>query len=235
MNFKYWEERALAEEGLKLQTGSDSAGDGLKPLAEDVSAEESLKSHSESGCAVDELTPQPDSEFSAETAELPKDITGTPENVTSVADAAENAASVTEAAEKDISDAEAAAAENATPGSLSTGRILRCIFLDGLLGIPALTVGYLIISAFVAAFAVLAVIFLLGAAALLLAALGALTFGLINIISQTDMSLICIGSAFIGLAAAALFLMLAALTGLRLVPAVAGLCGRLEAKLNLFH
>lgn len=117
----------------------------------------------------------------------------------------------------------------------SKGSIAKYIFVDGLLGIPFLTICYLIISSFVALFFVMAVAFL--AASVGLIAISPLMFsiGFGIIAARTASGLATVAAAVLTIAAGLVFLLLATLFGLRIMPWTAKLAVKLENKLHLFR
>lgn len=111
----------------------------------------------------------------------------------------------------------------------------KYIFVDGLLGIPFLTVCYLVISAFVALMFVISVSLLALFAALTVGAVLMTGIGIAILPGRVPTALATIATGILMLAMALICLLLSALFGLKIMPWTAGLCGRLEKKLHLFR
>lgn len=114
-------------------------------------------------------------------------------------------------------------------------RTAKYIFVDGLLGIPFLTVCDLIISAFVALFFVVAVAFLAAFIVVLCGSVLTIGFGFTVLPGRIPTGLALVAIGILALAISLLFFLLAIAFGLRVMPWTAKLAVRLENKIHLFR
>lgn len=168
---------------------------------------------------------------------LPKEDSGTavsnfpePDNIVSFDEARKIKEEEQAREDKEIDDFFAAEEQISSRKSIA-----KYIFVDGLLGIPLLTVCDLIISALVALFFVLSVALVLSCIGLFIGGLIALGLGFTIVAERVPTGLAMIAASVLALAASFILLMLAYVFGLKLMPWIAKLAGKLENKLHLFR
>lgn len=117
---------------------------------------------------------------------------------------------------------------------LTTGKVFKYIFVDGLLGIPLLTVFDLITGCFIALFAAIAILLLGSSLAVMAAALFTIALGAVNVISIPVSGIYLFGTALLTAAVSLILLLISVFFAVKAIPFAAKVAGRFEKKLNLF-
>lgn len=113
--------------------------------------------------------------------------------------------------------------------------VARCIFVDGLLGLPFITVMLIIISALVAVFTIVTLVCGFGALAAFGGSILAIAYAFISFGSAVASALFMLGTGLVLGALSCLLIVTTALLGSRCVPFIASLYVRLVKKLHLFR
>lgn len=127
-----------------------------------------------------------------------------------------------------------AAEEAEVPSVRHKKSVARCIFVDGFLGLPFITIVLVLISALVAAFTIVTLVCGFASLACFAGSVLALAYAFISFGSAVATAFLILGSGLVLGAFSCLLIVATALLGSRCVPFIASLYLRLVKKLHLF-